>query len=100
MDCVLVYFIDWLTGVRIVRRSGGEEEETLVASVLVLLWRGEGGPEKMQDAPMCDALNGLSILPPVVRGAPAITPKVVLWEGRYITPEQLYQVGRYVLQHM
>jgi hypothetical protein len=47
----------------------------------------------MNNAPMVDSLNGLSILPPKIRGAATVTPEVVLWEGRYLTPQQLYQVG-------
>ena len=34
--------------------------------------------------------NGL--LPPPVRGAPSITPKLVFWKGEYISIEQMYQV--------
>ena len=36
----------------------------------------------MKEAPMVDNLNGMSILPAIVRGAPSVTPQVVLWEVR------------------
>ena len=34
----------------------------------------------------------LPCLTPVVRGAPSISPKVVFWQGQYITLPQLYAV--------
>ena len=36
----------------------------------------------------------LPCLTPVVRGAPSISPKVVFWQGQYITLPQLYAVRR------
>ena len=34
-------------------------------------------------------------LTPLVRGAPSITPKMVFWQGRYISVAQLYVVSVY-----
>ena len=34
----------------------------------------------------------LPCLTPVVRGAPSISPKLVFWQGQYVTLPQLYAV--------
>ena len=36
----------------------------------------------------------LPCLTPVVRGAPSISPKLVFWQGQYVTLPQLYAVRR------
>ena len=37
-------------------------------------------------------LDSLPCMVPLVRGAPSITPRMVHWQGRYITVSQLYMV--------
>ena len=46
------------------------------------------------------ALNDPDPLPcltPLVRGAPSITPKMVFWQGRYISVSQLYAVDNSII---
>ena len=38
--------------------------------------------------------DGLPFLSPVVRGNTPVKPRMVFWEGRYITVQELYAVRR------